>query len=881
LLRVVDALLLAVICVAPWFLGGRHPLGELVYVALSAGLALAWLSRLWFSSQTIVWRRTAADWLLLGGLAILLLQLTPWPSGVLDLVSPQISKILPLWHSASDSPARLGEWTQASLAPEQTRAALAVYLAHACLFLVTVQRMGSVADVERLLGWIAISAVLLAAVGLAQYLWGNGKFLWIYEHPLRRVDDAVKGPLVNRNHFAHLLALGLGPLVWAVLHAQRVARQRSGDSPRAFGRSAWLYHGSLLALGLVLFAGLMSLSRGGVAMMALATLASLGWLYRCGLVGKRFALSVMGVFAVIGLSLAIHGYQHVASRLDDYTAGSLDELDSYGYRRKLWQADLSGFADFARLGSGAGSHAEVYPLYLDQPWNLNFTHAENGYLQVALETGVPGLALLLAGLTICFVWCRRALRRGASPREAACAAAVAAGLLASTLHSLADFVWYIPACMALTAILAACACRLAQLNVAADAIAQRGSPFAPNENPASRHRPLFSDGTLCHVARPVLAVGLVIVFLSGGWLTYRGTRAALAGLCWDNYLRYAHSPQARNGDQAPDQAVIDNLRTLLAWQPAHARAQLRLATALAQRFNADQQHAENAMPLGQIRDAVMASRAHFRTRDDLNRWLRTAIGPNYAQLDAAMLHARAAVERCPLQGEAYALLAELCFLEGQQTAGKSAYIDQALKVRPHDGEVLAAAGSHAILIGRQKEAIACWSRALRSGPRTVRQLAGQFAAAQLPSASLVELFELDLPAVRLVNERYAQIESSQQRRPLLKHYAALVKRSAAAQPNDLAPWLELQEVHRQLGDLPGRVVALERALAIDPNSYDARFLSAMCLFDAGRWDKAREQLEWCLQRRPGESELQQKLEAAVRAHVAAKPSGKTRSRRVE
>jgi len=70
-------------------------------------------------------------------------------------------------------------------------------------------------------------------------------------------------------------------------------------------------------------------------------------------------------------------------------------------------------------------------------------------------------------------------------------------------------------------------------------------------------------------------------------------------------------------------------------------------------------------------------------------------------------------------------------------------------------------------------------------------------------------------------------------------------------PKDSAPVFELQEVHRKFGDRPGRVAALERALAIDPNSYDARFLSAMCLFDAGRWDQAREQLEWCLQRRPG------------------------------
>lgn len=845
LLRVVDAGFLAVICAAPWFLGGRHPLGEFVLVALATLVGVAWLARQAVSPRARPWRRTAADWLLLGGLVILLLQLVPLPAPLLEAISPRLAAILPLWNAASDSPARLGQWVQVSVAPAQTQAALALYLSYACLFLVAVQRIECVADVERLLRAMALSAVLLSAVGILQYLAGNGKFLWIYQHAYRRVDDAVKGPLVNKNHFAHLLALQLGPLLWLLLRAQRSLRERDAGS-----RATWLYGLSLLALAVVLFAGLMTLSRGGVAMMAVAAAVSLGVLYRGGQIGGRFVLGLAGVFALIGGSLAIHGYQTVAQRMDDYVAGSLDELDQHGYRRKLWEADLRGVADFCRLGSGAGTHADVYPLYLDEPWPLEFTHAENGYLQIALETGLPGLVLLLGALALVALWCRAALRPDDSRRQLAAAAAIAAGLIVSALHSLADFVWYIPACMSLTVLLAACACRLAQLRGAST------WPLAVRE---------------AALPRPALAAALALAVVGGGWLCFQHGKLALAGLCWDEYLRFAHSPSARSGNLVPDQAVVDNLEALLRWTPGDARARQRAAAAYSQRFNAAQVDAENAMPLNQIRDAAMASR--FRSRAELDGWLKRAIGPGYAPLDRALRHAHAAAAASPLQGKAYALLSELCFLEGQGPAGKAAYIEQAVLVRPNDGAVLAAAGSHAILMNRQREAISYWRRALQSGEQTARQLVEQFAAAPLPSQAVTTLFEPDLPTTRLIHARYAQLESPAALRPLLDYYARLVRQAAAAGALDAAEaCLELQEICRQQGDHAGRIAALRQALQSNPNHYDAHFLLGMCLADAGALAEAREQVEWCLQRRPHDAELQQRWQQVARQRVASRPA---------
>ena len=112
-----------------------------------------------------------------------------------------------------------------------------------------------------------------------------------------------------------------------------------------------------------------------------------------------------------------------------------------------------------------GSFGEVYPRYSDKPITNGTepTHAENGYLQVLLETGIVGLALVLTGMIACAAWCVGGMKASVPTRSRVCAAAIAASLAALAAHSLVDFVWYAPALTAIAAILAACAMRIRQM----------------------------------------------------------------------------------------------------------------------------------------------------------------------------------------------------------------------------------------------------------------------------------------------------------------------------------------------------------------------------------------------------------------------------------
>jgi O-antigen ligase/tetratricopeptide (TPR) repeat protein len=861
LARVVDAGLVGIPVLAPWFMGGRHPLGELVVVLLSVVVALAWLGRRALDPRDATWTRSPAEWVLLGGIVLVVAQIIPWPQPVLDCLSPHTRDLLPLWRGDASVPGTLGTWSQVSMTPEWTRAGLTLLLSYAMLFVVAVQRLKTVDDIGWLLRWIGGAVALQAAFGIVQYLTSNGKYVWIYQHPYRSSLGVVTGAYINKNHFAHLMALGLGPLICVV--AASLKRNQAEDRSAAFSSRdssagqfkslAWM-----LGLGIVLLAGLMTLSRGGALAIVLALLVVVGALFRARLLSWRLVLAGGGVVALIGVSLLIHGYTEVTERLDDYTAGSIQELDKDGGRRAIWDADFRGLGDFGWFGSGVGSHREIYPMYLTDSWEVEFTHAENGYLQVALETGMPGLMLLLAGIGLCASWCYRNLSNSADRRIYLCAVAVAAGLAASVAHSLVDFVWYIPSLMAITTLLAACAYRLALL---------------------SRGGASFSGA---RVAWPTWQWRLapLVVALLGSWMVYDRFCAAMAEPHWDYFLNYALKASEGSEKRSTDPTVVTALEDVLYWTPDNAKAHVRLASLLLGRFEEVQQAAANSMPLNQISEAAMASRDRFTSPAELNQWLDRAIGENRRLLTAALWHLDRGISQCALLGEGYVHLADLCFLKGQGQAERLAYLDQALKVRPYDGIVLLAAGSAAALRGDVEAMIGYWRPVLRCRQQERIAMVNLLTAMPIPIDEVLTAFQPDLRSVRLMFGRYSQMFPPEQMQPIYASYSRLL--NAAIQDVDeehAAPlWYEMYLIYQHAGQKQAGVECLQRAAAARPTDFDTRFALGTRLNDLGRFGEARPHLEWCVQRRPNFVAGKEALAVAVKGQIDQQTGGHTTAR---
>jgi O-antigen ligase len=877
LLQVVDGCLAGVIFFVPLLMGGRHAVGQLALTVLAVVAVLAWGIRQWWRNEA-AWRPTGATPLLLAGLALLALQIVPLPPWLLARLAPRTAELLPLWNSGV-GPAALGPWTYVSFTPAETIAGLVLFLDFVFLFFVAVQRIGGIEDVERLLRWCGMAAVGMALFGIVQFLTSNGKFFWFYQHPFSLTSDVAKGSFANRNHFAQFLALGIGPLLWWLQDASRRRRATAGAAdrlaavqPRGDERKTYLLG---LALGIVLFAGLLSLSRGGISALFLAAAICTVVCYWASSISGRLVAAVGATGLLIGVSLMIFGFDRVSTRLEDLSSGSLEQLDHSAGRRTIWAGAVKAIPNHFLLGTGVGSFPQVYPLYIDAVLdeNLEYTHAENCYLQVALETGLIGFALTLGGIVLYGWWCVCGVRPSNARRLRVCAAATAASLAAAVAHAFVDFVWYVPACMAIVAILAACAFRVKQLARREE----RGEARGKTDELRHPLSPLLS-----HVSSLICLAGLTLI---GGWMVISRVGPALAQPYWDEHLiarnateaLSAAAPGTASADAEKYQQWITRLDNVVYWQPTHVRAHLALAGIHRQLFETLQLGTDNPMSMSNIRDAAIQS--HFSSREGLTTWLSRAVGKHWVHLEQALYHTHQALRSCPLEGHGYVYWADLSFLCGADAKAKKICIEQAVRVRPREGTVLYAAAGEALLAGDVARWLEYAKLAFRSGRRQQGQLVSDLAtntpAENLPVLIdfIVREFQPDLWDLRLLQGTCEKRCPPERLLPLVRRRAEQSQLEAAAMHGaQAAPlWIEAQQLHSQLGDNAEALACARNAVQCDSGNYDAHCQLASCLLRQQLFAEAESHLRWCLQRTPNDQAIETNLREALKGRLDSQP----------
>jgi len=880
--RAVDFGLLAALLVTPLLLGGRHAWGQLWLVAAACFAALSW-TLLQLASPRPSIRTNAGIWLLCATVGILLVQVAPLPADVLQTVSSSQESILPAWQGQGAAHELLGPWSTISLHPGATRQALVLLLACGMLFFVACQHLRRLADVERLLTWLAAIGSAVAVLGLLQFAFGNGKFVWVYEHPYRGADGAAKGPFTNQNHFAQFLALGLGPLLWLFAREFVVARKgaEAFSSEKCHGRrSADMHRLAILAGLAATIAGVaLSWSRGGLIATLAATAVFVALLARGRFLARRALVAgAMLVVAVAGV-MVFADLSPLARRWRAVSHGAWSQIDPNSARSSLWQANVAGFQQFPVLGVGAGAHGDYYKLHYSRPSLVHYHHADNCYLQVAMETGAPGLTLLLLAIAMIARWGRAALARDNSPSRQLAAAAVVASLTASMVHAAVDFVWFVPACLVVTLALLACLARLAAV--------ARGEPGTEPPADSSRDgstrdrlhgwvtqkRPPQRPKVGGHrgvVAPPRWAFAVALVALAGAGIVTIGDRlgAAAAAPHWDNYLAISAATNkdypdvlrgGRSARMAPldgmDPEVVDRmcreLERVVAAQADHAAAHLRLAGLYLRRFDLAQQTAPNPFTVTQIRDAAVAAR--FKSSAELRGWLARAAGPNVRYLNGARHHAQEALRRAPCPGEVYLYMAKVAFLADPADRHRRQWVAQALRVRPHDGAVRIEAGFEAMLAGDTTEGIAHWRTAYKSH-RKHRQKIIDLLVGRVPLERFIEEFNPDLKGLQKLYRLCAERGLTRQRRVAAEHYARAVADAARASRTTKAAelWRLAAAAYADAGQNDHAIQCLRAAVKLAPDQMGDREQLIRRLCQAGQYREAAREVDDCLRRQPNE-----------------------------
>ena len=261
-----------------------------------------------------------------------------------------------------------------------------------------------------------IAMVLLGAMQMAS---GNRALMLFgdYAGPRYFGSSYLLGTFQNHNPACLFLVLTLNGLVGAT-PARPSSRSVAGGSFAAL----------ILTMGIVTTG-----SRSGMAIAVLPfALAAFGLLKAP--VKRRLSLRV-GIAGLAGLAGLAGGIGYVASN-NARIHSSIERFSNLQDDRSLIWADMEGaISRFWPVGSGIGTLDEVFQLdeSLENLAPGRAARAHNEYLEVALESGLAGLALLGAWIVFLSLRCMQSLR--SSRLELA----AATGLVALAIQSISDF----------------------------------------------------------------------------------------------------------------------------------------------------------------------------------------------------------------------------------------------------------------------------------------------------------------------------------------------------------------------------------------------------------------------------------------------------------
>jgi O-antigen ligase/tetratricopeptide (TPR) repeat protein len=849
--------------------GGRAAIGQFFLVAGALVTSGCWLlHQLTKSNGKYTW--TGSEWLWCAGLLVAGFQIVPLPQSWLLTLSPHLKELLPIaFINAAIGPLSDG-WNQLSLAPGETASGLATFAAYGLLFLVVAQRVRTVADVERILCATAVAATAMGGFALLQYLFSNDKYFWTVDHPFMTTGQSALGCFTNRNHLAQFLALGIGPLIWWTLrrfHDQENPHSGGKELTPEFHRMAVL--ALLLALGITVLASLLCYSRGGLLSLGIAAGVSFGLLCRMNLASAKLGLGLAVAGAVIGGIFLATGYEKLENRL----AGGVSDT-SIESRLVIWKANFDVARDFPWLGTGIGTHADAYHLHFDKENEdiLEYTHAECGYLQVLSESGLCGLLVALAFIAVSLRICVRVLWHP-DLRCRSAAAAVLASLLANVGHAAFDFFWYTPSCMLLLAIQLAAILRLSRSMPAQAAMeaqaAESQAEMAPSDD-------LSAPGLrLPRILTLVVACGLVAV---GGWMLGHKVPAARAEPDRMRYLMLAHHQTGQDSGKGTDDGTDDDAANdeeladerggfvlrAARLNPADSHLQESAGMEYLRRFDARQMTSDNQLEVGQIRDAVKSS--EFKTTREMKEWLDSAVGNNARLLQLAARSFNRAIKASPLRAYSYVKVAELGFLNLIGNDDELVLLKQALKLRPHDPQVLYQVGRNVMISGDVEGALAYWRDAF-SRSRNIQSIVVRQLASQVEPEFFLDKLKPDWEAQGLIARAYQEYDRMDEARRMWEmHVDEGMKRlkSATPPPRLEATVLSLHEACVGLEERELATKVLTRGLQLAPQSYAIRNRLAWDLYGNGRYAEAAEHLKWCASRRPDDKPLQSAAAAAVK-----------------
>ncbi|QDV26119.1 O-antigen ligase family protein [Aureliella helgolandensis] len=616
---------------------------------------------------------------------------------------------------------------------------------------------------------------------------------------------------------------------------------------------------SLIAM-VVLLAGILTAnSRGGV----LSCLAALITTFAIFSFGKQ--TNVTGSLSVLLLVLGCGAFLSMF-QLDDVIGQRLDTVSQEAYRLdnarlELWEMALTQPQSWL-LGSGLGTfHFAILPAYL-APQFVWFYHAENIYVELLSNLGLPGLVAGLVGGGW-LLW--RLLNR--VPKSSAGKAARLAALfavLAVGLHELVDFSLILPAIFLPLAALVG-----SYLGVSSDLPSEKSSSTkrtssrqnngGKSRRPSRSQRPeggshsKRSSRKDSAVAIPSARKVLCCLIPSVTLIAIAIVNGAEPLSNFAEAERISRQVRQIDSGQLAASEDLEWSYTLLPDDFPEVALQLsRMKQAIAQRRIEDSD--AWADDLTERMRASLSRPEFFSTvfintpsdeQSQLRRFLEESQSDSLELLRRSQMGMQHADGACLFDWRVAwgKLRSDLGLLDREERLETYARLILTCRASPR---ILQAVGSHALLIGETRAGLEIY-RELLPVSAVARSRAINFLDSYLDIEQLIEI----LPPDDLLRVYMAKsITGSNQSDYHLKILQTIDKDAVDAQAKGLRDWQAIAWAAEQLGDVEWQLQALHAAAVAAPMEHRVSYALARVLFETDHFEEALLEMDRALQSAP-------------------------------
>jgi O-antigen ligase len=362
------------------------------------------------------------------------LQWLPLPVSWMQVLSPSTAGLRTLGGTSA------AQFATLSIEPHATKVFWLKSCAWALAFLLVLLLVDSRKRLWWLGGTLVASGLVQAVFGALMHLGGENI---VVEDTLIAHASQASGFYVNRNHLAGLLEMALAVGIGLMIAQLDDRRGRSWKQVAVSLLQVVLTYKAALRVLLVVMVVALVMTRSRMGNSAFLT--SLLVAGAIGLMLSRRATrsTVVLIASLIVIDIFIIGAWFGVEK----TVQRIEQTSSQDVRERVDPAiyAVNILRDNPVFGSGGGTFYNAFPPYRGADIIPFYDHVHNDYMELATETGVPGLAMLGAIVLLSFFAAVLALSRRRDPLARGIAFGVVMGVTALAIHSTVDFNLQIPA----------------------------------------------------------------------------------------------------------------------------------------------------------------------------------------------------------------------------------------------------------------------------------------------------------------------------------------------------------------------------------------------------------------------------------------------------